>query len=376
MSREYYTSRFSDSFANRAQGSTARADMIARAQEASVPLTTPADISPVNTGHSEKGRVVKILGPLAVPFLIAACSASSQPQARQIESSPTVPISTPTVLPTREATATSTPIPVVCDRQAPKIPSLGGEETKMTAEEIAELMKARAIREKQEEEERTGKKLLTCEDVEFAEAFKKKYPDVAVVIPTSEPPAKTEPTATATVAPKPSPTVTPAILETATPEAKYRFTTYGVYMGEAEGGGIVLFSTLPDGTLFFESLKQQPRCSIPDYYMFFFDTSAKYQPDGKFAFKYSMAMEVTGELVDENTVVGKMLEKGHIAGSPKGQFTCEKTEVGFKANLVGTGRTALLEAKRNASVAAGFPKPTVERALMQLEAGCKCKLPE
>lgn len=363
MSREHYNPRFSDHFANRDQGSRARADVIARVQEASFSLVTPADISPVNTGHSEKPfrRGIKILGPLAVPFLIMACSASSQPQARQIEPSPTVPISTPTVLPTREATSTAVP-------EAVLTPVPLGAVMPDFCRDNPDAIKGWEIA--------TSKRPLTAADNPYIKAFNEcAQKSLAQSIATSTAEAA-KPPATPTEAPKPPPTVTPAILETATPEAKYRFATYGVYVGEVEGGGIILFSTLPDGTLVFESSKQQPRCSIPDYYMFFFGTSAKYQPDGKFVFKYSIAKEVTGELVDENTVVGKMLEKGHTAGSPKGPVTCEKTEVGFKAKLVGTGRTALLEAKRNASVAAGFPKPTVERALMQLEAECKCKLPE
>lgn len=112
------------------------------------------------------------------------------------------PPSSPLAL--KEATATSTP--AVCDRQAPEIPSVGGDETKMTVEEIAKLVRARAIREKQEQEKQTGKKLLTCEDVDFAENFAKEHPVLAVV-PTAEPPTKAKPADTPTAEPpKPSPT--------------------------------------------------------------------------------------------------------------------------------------------------------------------------
>lgn len=139
MSREHYSSRFSDHFANREQGSSARAAMITRVHETSVSLAVPADISPVNIGCSEKWKVLKILGPLAVPFLLMACSsASSQPQARQIESSPTVSIPTPA------AEATATPPPCNPDEFAktqgiPTPSPLGGESNDPLIALVAEI---------------------------------------------------------------------------------------------------------------------------------------------------------------------------------------------------------------------------------------------
>ncbi|MDP3998114.1 MAG: hypothetical protein Q8P89_00665 [bacterium] len=335
-----------NSFDNRVQGSRARELMIAKARE-HVLLTSPTDISPVNSSpRSERAHILRVLGPsLVVPFLIAACSStSSQPQARQIESSPTVPVSTPTPKkcdPVEFAKGYPTPLPI------------GGENDPQIAQinAIYEQMK---------------QKIQKCEpalkEQETIEVFnRERAPKTPVSVPPAPPEASVKPAATATVASKPDP------MKEATPQPENPLPRYSVFFGnvtDPKTGAKVaemVMASIPQ--------KEGPD-EIFKYYITVLGpaggrthSAGQSKPINLKGTHFEIGGRINiWEKADFNEETKTISGETHsISGNPASGF-----ESAFALKLVGTGKEAILKAMRQVISDLSSDQPTTPERELEL----------
>lgn len=189
---------------------------------------------------------------------------------------------------------------------------------------------------------------------------------------------------TATAKPADTATATSTATNTATATATVaikpevpKFVSNGIYTGAIEGGGTAIIGMLPNDTVIFASVRTTT-CSSPNYYDLMFRTSGTIKAgNASFEIKQSGSVQIKGTLLDNKTIAVQILDKGRTFGSPEGQITCSAQNLNFKAELIGRGKSDLIQAYIEAFAATGkFGKLTEANAIAQLESACKCKLPE
>lgn len=168
------------------------------------------------------------------------------------------------------------------------------------------------------------------------------------------------------------PTNVPEPTQVPTPEEPVlSFGRYDVFMGNLDGGGRVVFTTLPDsegagtGAIVFASDRRMDTCGNGSY-KFNFIIKSTYKDNTANIKRFSKSAVVN--LIAQDTVSGEVAEDGTLA-------SCTPGKVNFTGRKFGVGKAAFLASFRQALASSGVTY-TDAQAQNSIETQSGFKLPE
>ena len=119
-----------------------------------------------------------------------------------------------------------------------------------------------------------------------------------------------------------------------------------------DGGGKVMFVTLPSGQLFFQSWQANLKCPNSTVYPFTFYWLGTFKADG-FSFLGLYNKRFEGKFAGE-AIHGTVAGPDFAHTSAQGQIACPGGQSSFKANRLGAGKAVILQAWRELSASPPF----------------------